>query len=47
MNNEPNRTKENSPEARPAYEAPRVTVLDQKQVLEVFQITSAGVSWWG
>ena len=35
------------PEARPVYEPPRVTVLDQKQVLEVFQITSAGVSWWG
>ena len=47
MNSETIRTQEASPEARPAYEAPRVTVLDQKQILEVFQITSAGVSWWG
>ena len=47
MNPDTNRTKESSPEPRPVYEAPRVTVLDQKQVLEVFQITSAGVSWWG
>ena len=47
MNSETNSSNEDTPEARPAYEAPRVTVLDQKQVLEVFQITSAGVSWWG
>ena len=47
MKSETIRTKEGAPEARPVYEAPRVTVLDQKQVLEVFQITSASVSWWG
>ena len=47
MNSETNRTKKDASEARPVYEPPRVTVLDQKQVLEVFQITSAGVSWWG
>jgi len=33
--------------ARPRYEAPKVAVMDEKEVLKVFQITSAGVSWWG
>jgi hypothetical protein len=33
--------------ARPRYEAPKVTVMDEKEVLKVFQITSAGTSWWG
>jgi hypothetical protein len=31
---------------RPAYEAPRVTVMDETEVLKVFQFTSAAVSWW-
>ena len=47
MSSETIRTKEVSRDARPVYEAPRVTLLGQKQILEVFQITSAGVSWWG
>ena len=38
---------QNAAEARPTYEPPRVTVMDQKQILEVFQITSAASSWWG
>jgi len=32
---------------RPRYEAPKVAVMDEKEVLKVFQITSAGTSWWG
>jgi hypothetical protein len=48
MNAETSRTKEAAASERPSgLRGPRVTVLDQKQVLEVFQITSAGVSWWG
>ena len=30
------------------YEAPKVVVVDEKEMLKVFQITGAsGVSWWG
>lgn len=29
------------------YEAPQVMVMDESEVLKVFQITSAGISWWG
>lgn len=36
MSNEPDRT----------YEPPRVTVMDEQEVLKTFQITSAGISWW-
>ncbi|MGH7702512.1 MAG: hypothetical protein ACREMO_05430 [Gemmatimonadales bacterium] len=28
------------------YESPRITVMDEKEVLQVFQITSAGSTWW-
>ena len=35
-----------TPPKRP-YQAPEVMVMDEKEVLKVFQITSAGVSWWG
>jgi hypothetical protein len=31
---------------RPAYEAPRVTVMDEADVLKTFQFTSAAISWW-
>jgi hypothetical protein len=34
-------------DALPAYEAPRITVMDEKAVLEVFQIQTAASSWWG
>ncbi|MGE3525913.1 MAG: hypothetical protein AB7I33_08325 [Gemmatimonadales bacterium] len=47
MTPEKNRREEVATETRPAYEPPRITVMDQKQVLEAFQITSAAVSWWG
>jgi hypothetical protein len=31
---------------RPDYEAPRVTVMDEADVLKTFQFTSAAISWW-
>jgi hypothetical protein len=31
---------------RPAYEPPRVTAMDEAEVLKAFQFTSAGISWW-
>jgi len=34
------------PTRRP-YTAPQMMVMDEKEVLKVFQITSAGVTWWG
>jgi hypothetical protein len=37
-------------DSRPAYETPRITVLDQTEVLRVFQMTAAEISaagcWW-
>ena len=38
-------TPANEPSREP-YEAPAVMVMDEKEVLKVFQVTSAGVSWW-
>lgn len=31
---------------RPPYDAPRVTVMDEADVLKTFQFTSAAISWW-
>ena len=31
---------------QPVYETPRVTVMDEAEVLKAFQFTSAGVTWW-
>lgn len=31
---------------QPVYETPRVTVMDEAEVLKAFQFTSAGISWW-
>lgn len=33
-------------EPLPRYETPTVTVMDEKKVLEVFQIQTAASSWW-
>jgi len=30
----------------PRYEKPRVTVMEEADVLKAFQFTSAGISWW-
>ena len=31
---------------QPEYEAPRVTVMDEADVLKAFQFTSAAITWW-
>jgi len=28
------------------YEKPQIKVMDEAEILKVFQITSAAVSWW-
>lgn len=33
--------------ALPAYEAPRLTVMDENQVMSVFQVPVVAGSWWG
>lgn len=37
-------------DSRPVYETPRITLLDQSEVLKVFQMTAAEISaagcWW-
>ena len=35
-------------EQRPKYEAPRIKVLTEEEVLSAFQVTAAGTHmWWG
>jgi hypothetical protein len=36
----------NSGDARPAYEPPTVTVMNEAELLKSFQITSAAATWW-
>jgi hypothetical protein len=31
----------------PVYESPRLTVMDDKQVMSVFQVPVVASSWWG
>ena len=31
---------------RPPYEAPKLTVLSEADLLKSFQITSAAATWW-
>lgn len=31
---------------RPAYEPPRITTLNQDEVLAAFQVTNASITWW-
>jgi hypothetical protein len=31
----------------PPYQKPSIRVMDEKEVLSAFQVTVAGVSWWG
>jgi hypothetical protein len=40
-------SEERSSSVKRPYEAPQVMVMDETEVLKVFQITSAGISWWG
>ena len=29
------------------YEPPKLVLMNEEEVLKAFQITSAGVTWWG
>ena len=31
---------------RPAYEPPKITVMDEEEVLKTFQVTQAAITWW-
>lgn len=37
---------EHEQDERPTYTAPKVTVMNEAEVLKSFQITSAATSWW-
>ena len=37
---------ESAKSSLPKYETPKITVMDEQEVLKAFQITSAGISWW-
>jgi hypothetical protein len=39
--------RERPAQAKRPYRAPEIMVMDEKEVLKIFQITSAGISWWG
>lgn len=32
--------------ALPAYEKPRITVMQEEEVLSSFQVTHAAITWW-
>lgn len=38
---------ETKPSPLPAYEPPRLTVMDENQVMSVFQVPVVAGSWWG
>ena len=40
------RTGEAVGSVRPLYEPPRVTPLNEDEVLAAFQVTQAGITWW-
>jgi hypothetical protein len=35
------------PSPLPAYEPPRLTVMDENRVMSVFQVPVVAGSWWG
>lgn len=39
-------SEQESQDGKQPYEAPKVVVVDEKDMLKMFQITSAGISWW-
>ena len=40
-------TNEAKPPQLPAYEPPHLTVMDENQVMSVFQVPVVAGSWWG
>jgi hypothetical protein len=47
MEKNPSRTESENRAGLKPYEPPQVVVVDEKEMLKVFQVTSAGSSWWG
>ena len=47
MEKDLNRTEPETQGGKKPYESPKVVVVDEKEMLKVFQVTSAGASWWG
>jgi hypothetical protein len=47
MEKDLSRTEPETRAGQKPYEAPKVVVVDEKEMLKVFQVTSAGSSWWG
>jgi hypothetical protein len=43
----PRKKKDGQPSPLPAYEPPRLTVIDENQVMSVFQVPVVAGSWWG
>jgi hypothetical protein len=41
------RSEPETQDGKKPYEPPKVVVVDEKEMLKVFQVTSAGSSWWG
>ena len=42
----PEMTESSSSSLKPAYEPPKITVMNEDEILSAFQITLAGVTWW-
>jgi hypothetical protein len=36
-----------APSQLPAYEPPRLTIMDETQIMSVFQVPVVAGSWWG
>ena len=34
------------PQAKPKYEAPRIRIMTEQEVLSAFQVTATGTSMW-
>jgi len=43
----PSKQNDAQPSKLPAYEPPRLTVMDENQVMSVFQVPVVAGSWWG
>lgn len=39
-------TTDGSARHKPAYEPPKITVMNEEEILSAFQITEAAISWW-
>ena len=46
MNAQPKQPRDNQKKERQAYVTPRIQVMNEKDVLNTFQITQAMQTWW-